>query len=406
MNYKRVIGNSQVREDNKIKVLNYIRINNAVSRTDIFKHTNISKPTVTRIIEQLLKEGLVIETGISSGESELGRKSVYIQINPSAHYCIGINISKNAIRASLIDLSMNIIRKKTTSIKHIKEVDEFKEIVLNSINELLNETENIDINKILGIGIGVPGNVDYLKGIIIAFASKPNVVHVNLKDYIEERLNLEVFIDNNAKTRALGEYWYGYGTGYKNLIYVVCSEGIGSGIIAEGNILRGKNNVTGEFGHMSINANGKKCSCGRYGCVEAYCSLDAIENMAKAALKQGRKSQLLGLAQGDIDAIDYKLICEGARGGDLLCNERLEEAACFLSTGLANTIGIINPELIILSGELFDESDYFYDLVKEYTIGKLSNIAAQGIMFVNRKVKDNLYEIGAATLVYKSFFQD
>jgi predicted NBD/HSP70 family sugar kinase/biotin operon repressor len=406
MNHRRTVGNSQIREDHKIKVLNYIRINNPVSRTDIYKNTSISKPTVTRVIEQLLQEGLVVETGIGTGESEVGRKPVYLQINPSAHYCIGINITKNSIRTSIIDLSMNIIFKKTTSIKHVNEVDDFKDIVLNSINELLAEVKGIDKSKILGIGIGVPGSVDYDKGVIIEFASKPKIVNVDLKNYIEERLNLHVLIDNNAKTRALGEYWYGYGIGYRNIIFAVCSEGIGSGIIADGNILRGKNNVTGEFGHMSINVDGRKCSCGRYGCVEAYCALDSVESMTKAALKQGRRSILLELAEGDIEAVDYKLICEGARREDSLCKERLEETACFLSTGLANTIGIINPEIIILSGELFDESEYFYELVKENTRNRLSNILAQDVMFVNRKVKDSLHEIGAATLVYKQFFQD
>jgi predicted NBD/HSP70 family sugar kinase len=301
---------------------------------------------------------------------------------------------------------MNIVFKKTTRIKDINEIEEFKQTVLDCINELLTGVDDIDKTKILGIGIGVPGTVDYNNGVIIKFASKPNIVNVDLKHFIEEKLDLQVLIDNNAKTRALGEYWYGYGIGYRNIVFVVCSEGIGSGIIADGNILRGKNNVTGEFGHMNINIGGRRCSCGRYGCVEAYCSLESVENMTKAALKQGRESVLIELSGGDIESIDYKLICEGARSGDLLCTERLEEAACFLSTGLANTIGIINPEIIILSGELFDESEYFYEIVKKYTKDRLSDISAQDLVFVNRNVKDNLYEIGSATLVYKQFFQD
>lgn len=400
MYQKRSSGNSQIREDHKIKVLNYIRINNAVSRTDIYKNTNISKPTVTRVIEQLLKEGLVIEGGTAAGESDVGRKPVYVQINPSACYCIGVNISKSAIQASIIDLSMNIIFKKTTNIKHINEADDFRNIVLSCINETLEQVKSTDRAKILGIGIGVPGTVDYNKGTIMTIASKPNIVNVNLKDYIEERLNLQVFIDNNAKTRALGEYWYGYGIGYKDIIFVVCSEGIGSGIITDGNLLRGKNNVTGEFGHMLIMADGE------YESIESCCALGVVESSVKAALRQGKQSVLLDLAEGDIEAINYKLICKGAAKGDMLCNEQLEKAACFLSIGLVNTIQIVNPEIIILSGELFDESEYFYEMVKKFTRDRLSNILAQDVVFVRRKVIDGLYEIGAATLVYKHFFHD
>lgn len=406
MNSRRSIGNSKTREDHKIKVLNYIRISKMVSRTDIYKNTNISKPTVTRVIEQLLQEGLVTECGIANNDSEVGRKPVYLQINPSAHYCIGINISQKSIRASIIDLDMNIILKKTTSIKYVNEIDEFKNTVLRCIEELLAEANGIDRDKILGIGIGVPGSVDYDKGVIVAFASKPKIVNINLKEYIEKKLKLHVLVDNNAKTRALGEYWYGYGSGYKNIIFVVCSEGIGSGIIADGNILRGKSNETGEFGHMSIDVGGRKCKCGRYGCVEAYCALESVENMAKRALKEGRKSALMDLVKGDIDAVEYKLVCESESKGDLLCKELLEEVSCFLSIGLVNIIKIINPEIVILSGELFDESESFYESVKKYVKERLSGDLAQGVIFRNRKVKDNLYEIGAATLIYKEFFQD
>lgn len=405
MNHKKTIGNSKIRENHKVKVLNYIRINKAVSRTDIYKDTNISKPTVTRVIEQLLQEGLVVEAEIANDESGIGRKPVYIKINSSAHYCIGINISKRFIQASIIDLTMNIISEKIINIKNVKEVDEFNSAVLRCINALLSEVKSVDKNKILGIGIGVPGIVDYNNGIIVAFSSKPNIVNVNLKKYIEEKLNLSVLIDNNAKTRALGEYWYGYGVGYNNIVFVVCSQGIGSGIISDGNILRGKSNETGEFGHMVINIDGRKCSCGKYGCVEAYCALESVEDITKQCLKKGRKSILFELTKGDIEAVDHKLICEGARMNDLLCKERLDETAWFLSTGIANTVGIVNPEIVILSGELFDESEYFYDLVKQYTKDRLSKNSSPNVVFANRRVKDNLYTIGAATLVYKRFFE-
>ncbi len=400
MNHKRTLGNSQIRENHKAKILNYIRINNAVSRTDIYKYTKISKPTVTRVIEQLLKEGLVIEEGTAAGESDVGRKPIYIRLNPSACYCIGVNISKSAIQASIIDLSMNIIFKKTTSIKDIHDVDSFKSMVLSCINEILHQVKSSDRDKILGIGIGVPGNIDYNNGMIMTISSKPNIVDVNLKEYIEERLKLQVVIDNNAKTRALGEYWYGYGIGYRNIVFVVCSEGIGSGIITDGNILRGKNNITGEFGQMIILADGK------YATVESFCAIGAVESSVKAELKQGRQSVLFELVAGDIEAIDYMLICKGAHEGDPLCKEKLEQAAIYLSIGLVNTVQVVNPEIIILSGELFDKSDYFYQLVKEYTRNGIGNISAQEVLFARRKVVDGLYEIGAATLVYKRFFQD
>lgn len=398
-----VTGNSKIRHKHRFIILNFIREHGSVSRTEIHEKTRISKPTITRVIEELLKEKLVRESG--TGESEGGRKPVYVELNPSALYCIGINISRNRIRASIVDMAMNVIDRKVVSIKHIMDADTFQDTIAATIRELYQEC-NVDFDKILGIGIGVPGLVDFDSGAIVDFASGHNLTNIHLKEFLEDKFNLEVFVDNNAKTRALGEYWYGYGAGYKNLLFVICSEGIGSGIIINGNIARGKSNVTGEIGHMIVNIDGRKCNCGRYGCLEAYCSTEAIENITKEALKRGRSSSIMESVNGNIELVDYKLICECAELGDQLCLEILEEAACILSTGLVNTIGIINPELVILSGDLFDESEYFYNSVTKHTKEKLLNSSAQDVIFMKRKVKDSLYEIGAATMVYKAFFTE
>lgn len=403
MNNKKIYGNSKTREDHKLIVLNFIRKHGQVSRTDIYEKTRISKPTVTRVIEELLKEGIVRETGV--GESSIGRKPVYIELNPSAYYCMGVNISRNTIRASMVDLGMNIISKKAVDIRHINSVEIFKETVAAAVKDLCSESK-VEPENILGVGIGASGIIDSKKGVILDFAIGHKLLDIHLKKYLEEALAMKVLIDNIANTRTLGEYWYGYGVGYKNIIFVSCSEGIGSGIIVEGNILRGKSNVTGEIGHMIVNTNGRKCICGRYGCIEAYSSTEAVENLTREVLRQGRSSILLNRVNEDIEIINYKMICECADQEDQLCIERLEEAASILSTGLANTIGIINPELVILSGDMFDASDYFYEMVKRFTKEKLFNVLTQDVVFKKRKVQDSLYEIGAAALVFKSVFRD
>jgi N-acetylglucosamine repressor len=403
MESKTILGDSTSKEDHRIRIINCIRKFGPVSRTEIYEMTKISKPTITRVIDDYIEKGVIRETGVLTANSK--RKPIGIELNPDAYYCIGVNISKNVLRAILTDFTMNIVAKKQVSIKTMDGQDSFLSILSDSIEYLINKSE-VDQRKLLGIGIGVPGIVDNENGVIIDFASIHSMVNVKLKEFLENRFRLSVFVDNDANTQALGEYWYGYSVGCKNSIFVSCREGIGSGIITDGVILRGKSNVTGEFGHMIVNALGRKCNCGRYGCIEAYCSTESIENITREYLRRGRKSSLCETANEKADDISYKKICRHASEGDRLCLERLQEAANILSIGLANLIDIINPEIIILSGDLFDGNDIFYNMVAEYTLEKLFSSYSQDVTFKKREINDTLYEVGAAAMVYKNYFLD
>jgi predicted NBD/HSP70 family sugar kinase len=405
MNANNIKGNSKTRHDNELKTLNFIRLNSPVSRTDIYEKTDISKPTVTRIIEDLIQRGLIKEIG--TAESNAGRKPVNLILVEDAYFCIGVNISRHALSASLVNLSMKIVKTNTLSIKDIKDTNSFLNIVYKTIKDLI-DSSKVPHDKILGLGIGAPGVVDFQKGIIKHLSIAHTLQEVPLGPYLENLLQLKVIIDNNANTRAFGEYWYGLGAGYKNIIYVTCNEGVGSGIVVDGNILRGKNNITSGLGHMIVKLDGKKCSCGGSGCIEAYSSIEAIESAAKDSILGGSNSLLLSKigSKENIDKIDFSLIAQCADNGDSLCTKILCEAAAVLGGGVANLIGIFNPELIIFSGIAFDKSSYFYELVKQNTRQKLFNPLAQDILFTLRKTGDILYEIGAATMIFKDFFCD
>ncbi len=403
METKNILGSAGSKEDHKINIINCIRKFGPISRTEIGKRTKISKPTITRVIDDYMQMGIIKETGTLTSSSK--RKPIGIELNPEAFYCIGINISKNVLRAIIADFTMNIVTKQQISIKMMYDQDVFLSTVCNSIEQLIRKS-GVEKSKLLGIGIGVPGIVDNKSGIIIDFASIHNMMNIKLREFLESRFKLPVFVDNDANTQALGEYWYGYSINCRNSIFVSCREGIGSGIIADGAILRGKNNVTGEFGHMIVNAFGRKCNCGRYGCIEAYCSTESIESITKEYLMRGRKSSLLEDTNGSTDDIDYHKICIHASEGDGLCRERLQEAANILSIGLANLIDIINPEIIILSGDLFEGNDIFYNMVIEYSREKLFSSYSQDVIFKKREINDILYEIGAAAMVYKDYFLD
>jgi predicted NBD/HSP70 family sugar kinase len=391
-----------MKDDRKIRVINCIRKHGPISRTDICNITMISKPSISRIMDEFIKSGLVIETGIMEADSK--RKPVGLELNGDKYYCIGINVSKNTMRTVLTNFKMEIIYKSLLDIKKINNSEFLLKTINQSIRDLINQS-GISESRILGAGIGIPGIVDNKNGVIVDFASESNIKNVKLRQHLESLYDFKIFVDNDANTQVLGEYWYGYSVGYENSIFVSCREGIGSGIISGGNVLRGKNNMTGEFGHMIVNPFGRQCSCGRYGCIEAYSSTEAIENIVKGYIKSGKLS-LVSKCVENINDLNYKMISQCAFDGDKLCLKCLQDSANILSLGIVNLIEVLNPEIVILSGELFDINDTFYEMVVEYTRENLFNSFSQDVVFVKRSISDSLYEIGAAAMVYKDFFKE
>lgn len=385
-------GNTKIRKEHTMQILDHIRRNAPVSRTGICKDTGISKPTVTRVIEKLKADGLILETGYVDSAS--GRKPVHIELNPDAFYAIGVNVTLNSVYVTLVDLCMNIIISNKVDIRNLRSSDELLERISECTLMIMKDSGKPK-DKLLGIGVGVPGLVDFDNGIIIDFGVRHSMYDIKIRDFLMAKTGLKTIVDNNANTRVLGELWYGYAEGYKDIVYVICSQGIGSGIISDGKILRGADNVSGEFGHMTVNIDGRECVCGKRGCLETYCSLEAFEQITKDKLVE---------ASCEIPAMSYQDICGYARLGDEFFKSRLYDTANIFATGLANLIGIINPEMVILSGELFDESGFFLDNVLDLTKRNIFSPFAQDVLFKIRKVKDNLYTIGAAALILKEFF--
>lgn len=371
-------NNANIREINQQIVLSYLRKNKISSRIDICNETYLSKSTITRVIKNLIEEGLVHEIG--SFDAEFGRKPMQIELMPFSRYCIGINLSKNHIYGVLINLNMDIVKQINYSLNNIKSCDEFLNFVAEIINELISSTE-LDKRKIMGIGIGVPGFVDYNNGFIWKLDIINPINNIPIKQFIEKNIGYITMVDNNANTMALGEYWYGSGYSYnlkvQNLIYVICNGGVDAGIIYEGNLLRCQKNLTVEFGNFIITLD--KTGCKR---LEEYCSVDRIE-------------KVMGMP--------YEEICNLALQNDSECLNLLNEAGIALTMGLVNIILTLNPELIILSGKLLDAYPPLFNLVVE-RVNNCLKIDFVKPEFTLKKMENSLFGIGAATLIFKQLF--
>lgn len=310
-------------------------------------------------------------------------------------YSIGIDLGGTKILIALVDKStgevVHYIKKKT---KKEKGPQNILNKLIDGIEELLDETR-ISTNEIASVGIGTSGNVDRENGILI---SAPNLdcYDLNLREKIKEHYNLPIYIGNDVETAAMGEMAYGSAKGYDDVVCIFVGTGVGSSIIKNGEIIKGATGTAGEFGHIVVDLNGRPCACGAHGCLEAYASRSAIERRIEGALKKGRESVILDYMENG--KITSRMIKDSIERKDELVTQCVDEAAEYLSGGIASVINLLNPKLIVLGGGLIDAVDYFYERTAKLAKAKSLPVPASKTEFKKAALGDFSGVIGAAFL--------
>lgn len=254
----------------------------------------------------------------------------------SKRYAIGIDIGGTNLKAGLISEHGEVIRKIKEPVS--KEILSF----------ILKIVESLFSDEVEGIGLGIAGLVDRKGGKILISPNLPAVEGINFVDKVMERFRVPVLIENDATAAAIGEKWVGRGKEFSNFVLFTLGTGIGGGAIYEKKTL----NISAEFGHMTVNADGEKCLCGNSGCLESYASARAILSKVISALEKGRESLLIKYSKGSFYKLTAEDIYRAALDGDSLARETLREGGRYLGIGIANIINLMSPEAVILTGGL------------------------------------------------------
>jgi glucokinase len=201
----------------------------------------------------------------------------------------------------------------------------------------------------LGVGIGSPGPIDREAGLVI---TTPNLGWHDfpLRDRIASDVGLRATLDNDANCATLGEWWIGAARGGRNVVGLTIGTGIGGGLIIDGKLYHGSSDAAGEIGHTSIDAAGRRCNCGNYGCLEAYASGPAIADRAREALAGGEDSLLTTMVRGRLEQLTAQHVYEASAQGDDVAREVVRETARYIGTGVANLLNIFNPDVVVLAG--------------------------------------------------------
>ncbi|HEY0304707.1 MAG TPA: ROK family protein [Longimicrobiales bacterium] len=254
-----------------------------------------------------------------------------------------------------------------------------------------------------GIGIGAPGPLNRKTGTVI---QSPNLGWRNfpLRDLIANAVNLPAVLDNDANCATYGEWWLGAGRNVDTLIGLTLGTGIGGGIVLHGEIFHGVSDAAGEIGHMTIEANGRKCPCGNYGCLEAYASGPAIARRAIEGLEAGVESLLTDLVGNKLEDITAATVYEAVVHGDTYANEVMRETAKFLGAGVANIVNIFNPDMIVISGGVTKAGDHLFLPLRAEVRRRAFKSALDACQITAAQLPGTAGVIGAAGVFKKDHF--
>lgn len=294
-------------------------------------------------------------------------------------YSIGIDLGGTKILIALVDRNtgevLEHVKKKTKKDKGPKNIIRK---MLEGIEELI-ENSGKTFDEISSIGVGAAGQIDRKNGVIIA-AANLDCYDLNLKKILTEKFDIPVYVGNDVEIATIGEQKFGAGKDCNDFVCVFVGTGVGSAIVKDGKIIIGATGTAGEIGHIIVDLNGRQCSCGAHGCLEAYASRSAIERRIEGALKKGRKSCILDYLETG-KSITSSMIQKSIEREDELVLQCVTEASEYLSGGIASIINFINPELIILGGGLIEAVDYFYQKTIKKAKAKSLPVPAEKIQF-------------------------
>jgi glucokinase-like ROK family protein len=341
---------------NKTLILKMIYNGGKISRADLARITDLTRTTVSGIVSQLIKDGLVQETGL--GVSDGGKPPVILQIDEHGRHLVGIDLGNTHLQGGVTDLRGNILYRHELMMQ-----DQDGEAALALVYELIDMLLAATDQPMLGIGIGTPGLIDAPNG-IIRQAVNLRWRDLPLRDLLVKRYNLPCYLSNDSHAAAVGEYIFGQPKReHKHLVVVKAGRGISAGIILDGKLFVGESSIAGEIGHITMVENGEMCACGNKGCLETVVSSLVLARSARENAWKNPASPLHKYAKHP-DEITTDIVYQAYHDGDPDLHKKADEMGRFLGVAIANIAGLMNIESILIGGNLSQLGEPFLQAVR------------------------------------------
>ncbi len=376
----------------KRSIIAYMAINGESTLAELTKELRISVPTITKLVQELVDEGIVNDLG--KVETPGGRRPNVFGLTNSTIYFAGINVGRDRMTYVITDLQNNIIQEVVDDTFELSDRTQCLEKICSNIENFINNC-GIDKSKILGVGVCIVGRVNTAQGRSYKYFTN---IEESLKEIIEKRIGLRVLVENDTRSRCYAEYTCGRSKEESDVIYLHLGLGVAIGIVIDGKLYYGKNGFAGEFGHIPFFDNEKICFCGKKGCLETEVSGIAIEEKMCELMKNGANT-ILRPKYEKKEPIHINDIIAAARNDDNLSIELIEEAGEKVGKAVAFLINIFNPETVIVGGNLAAAGDYIMLPLKSATNKYSLNLVYKDTKFRLSKMSDNAPAWGVAMLI-------
>jgi predicted NBD/HSP70 family sugar kinase len=379
-----------LRRVNRTAVLRHLFLGGPLSRVRLAQLTGLSSGSVTNVTAELLEEGLIAEVGLK--ESDGGRPSVLLQMNPAFGATIGIDVGETGILVEGFDLSMSELANAATPLhpQH-HDADAVIEHIARAVIELRDRFE-AEGRRVLGVGVALPGVVEH-DGAAIVQAPNIGWADVPIERLLQDEVELAVRAENGAKTLGQAEMWLGAGRGVENAVVTLWGTGVGAAIFTNGALYRGAASSAGEWGHASVVAGGKRCRCGALGCLEAYIGAGPLH---------GEWSELdpAGAAGTDPDAEAWIEALLGSAAVSPAAADLLDRTAVYFGVAAANLVNLFNPERIIVGGWMgLKLGPALLPRIREVLAAQALDYAASRVTLELGRLGPDAVALGASTLI-------
>ncbi len=393
------LGNGTKNMLTQKRIITYLMHNHSSTIPDLAKDIDLSIPTVTKFIMELVEEGYIINYG--KQETSEGRPPNLYGLNPDSAYMVGVDIKAFCLNLGLmnftgdmVDIQMGVECKLDNTLESLDEL-------IGHIRRFIDKHDNVR-EKILQIGVNISGRVNPEEGYSFSmfnFEERP------LAEILTEKIGIPVSIDNDTRAMAYGELLKGVVKGEKDVVFINVSWGLGSAFIIDGKIYTGRSGFSGEFGHFNVFDNEILCRCGKKGCLETEVSGSALHRILCERVRNGQSSILSQRILSGDSPVTLEEIVEATNKEDILCIELVEEVGRKLGRYLAGLINLFNPELVVIGGTVAMTEDYILQPIKT-AIRKYSlNLVSKDSAVVLSKLQAKAGVIGACLLSRSKLFE-
>jgi glucokinase-like ROK family protein len=380
------------------QIVQRLRMAGQLSRSELARMLGYSRASMTGFINDLMERGILREVG--EGASQGGRRPLILEINGNFGYIVGWDIGATSVDIALANFRGDIIDHHCEPADVRNNAEDVLGRCARIVLGLLEKREGT-LEQVSAVGIGVPGPVEFAKGVLIAPPLMPNWENFPIKQFVSKTFtNATVVVDNDVNIMALGELYAGGGKGLSNFIWVKIGTGIGSGIIANGEIYRGASGVAGNIGHIEADHNGTICRCGNRGCLEAMAAGPPIAQRGKQASEEGRSpflAQRLIDNDGKLTAND---IGEAAAGGDTAAIEIIRDSGWLIGSVLAGLVEFFNPEVIYIGGGVSKIGFTLLSSIRQAILQRANPLSTRDLHVEYSQLGDTAGVVGAISLTF------